>query len=71
MLIPLQKAKRRAQQQLESSVALFRGAREQTHIPRLGSAAVVRSRELVVLAAEAALTNGDYEMARAEVSIIF
>jgi hypothetical protein len=37
------------------------------NVPRHGSAEALKSRELIVLAAEAALANGHYEMAREQV----
>jgi hypothetical protein len=39
------------------------------NVPRHGSAEALKSRELIVLAAEAALANGNYEMAREQVRL--
>ena len=49
-------------------MALFKRGRNQTNVPRYGSGEVLKSRELIVLAAEAALANGHYEMAREQVA---
>jgi hypothetical protein len=57
-------AKGKALSELESSVALFTRARNQTNVSRYGSSDGVKSRELLLLSAEAALTNEHYELAR-------
>jgi hypothetical protein len=66
-IIIIYKAKEKAREQLETSVALFSRARNQTNITRYGSSDGVKSRELLLLSAEAALTNDHYDMARKQV----
>ena len=62
-------AKSRAASELESSVSLFRRAREQTNVNQYGSSEEVKSREMLVLSAEAALTNENFDMAREQVRV--
>jgi hypothetical protein len=57
-------ARSAAMAELTASVALHGRARHQGNVARYGSVEGLRSREMLVLAAEVALTNGHYGLAR-------
>ena len=64
-------AKSTALSELEASLALQHHARYQGNVARYGSVEGFRSREMVVIAAEAALTNEQYDLAREKVQEFF
>jgi len=52
-------------------VALFKRSRQQANVLRYGSAETLRNRELLVLAAETALTNDHFALAREQTRDFF
>lgn len=66
VLAPWQ-AKVAAMTKLQGAVALFHRSRAQTNLPLNGSGSLLRNRELLVLAAETALSNGNFDLARDQV----
>lgn len=53
----------KARHELESAVGLYGRAREQLNVLSCSSAEALRSREMLVLAAEAGVVNGEFELA--------